>query len=46
MLRLGLFLGANLAILAVLSVSFRLLGIEGLLEANGVELDLTALLIF
>jgi|TARA_R110002110_G_scaffold270095_3_gene485793 heat shock protein HtpX len=46
MLRLGLFLGANLAILAVLSVSFRLLGIEGLLHANGVDLNLTALLIF
>ena len=46
MLRLVLYLGANLAILAVLSVSFRLLGIEGLLHANGVELNLSALLVF
>ncbi|HEY9040139.1 MAG TPA: protease HtpX [Roseovarius sp.] len=46
MLRHGLFLGANIAILAVLSVSFRLLGIEGLLQANGVDLNLSALLIF
>ena len=46
MLRLGLFLGANLAILAVLSVSLRLLGIEGLLHANGIDLNLSVLLIF
>lgn len=46
MLRLGLYLAANLAILAVLSVSFRLLGIDSLLQANGVDLDLTALLVF
>lgn len=46
MLRLFLFLGTNLAILAVLSLTFRLLGIERLLQANGVDLDLQALLIF
>lgn len=46
MLRLGLYLGANLAILLVLSAAFRLLGIEGMLQANGVDLNLTALLIF
>lgn len=46
MLRLALFLGTNLAILAVLSVTFRLLGFEGLLQANGVDLDLQALLVF
>lgn len=46
MLRLGLYLGANLAILVVLSVVFRLLGIDSLLQANGVDLNLTALLIF
>ncbi|MFW8637416.1 protease HtpX [Cribrihabitans pelagius] len=46
MLRLALFLGTNLAILVVLSLTFRLLGIDGLLQANGVDLDLQALLIF
>ncbi|RKF13543.1 protease HtpX [Roseovarius spongiae] len=46
MLRLGLYLGANLAILIVLSAAFRLLGIEGMLQASGVDLNLTALLIF
>ncbi|EIE52898.1 M48 family metallopeptidase [Salipiger aestuarii] len=46
MLRLGLYLGSNLAILVVLSGVFRLLGIDSLLQANGVDLNLTALLIF
>lgn len=46
MLRLALFFGTNLAVLVVLSLAFRVLGIEGLLAANGVDLDLTALLIF
>ncbi len=46
MLRLALFLGTNLAILAVLSMTFRLFGIDGLLAANGADLDLNALLIF
>lgn len=46
MLRLALFLGTNLAILVVLSVTFKLFGIEGLLQANGVDLNLNALLVF
>jgi heat shock protein HtpX len=46
MLRLALFLGTNLAILLVFSVTFRLFGIDGFLEANGVDLDLNALLVF
>ncbi|WP_370162489.1 protease HtpX [Limimaricola soesokkakensis] len=46
MLRLALCFGTNLAVLVVLSLAFRVLGIEGLLAANGVDLDLTALLIF
>ncbi len=46
MLRIALFLGTNIAILALVSLSFRLLGIGGLLQANGVDLDLNALLIF
>jgi heat shock protein HtpX len=46
MLRIGLYLAANFAILAVLSIAFRLFGIDSLLAANGVDLNLTALLIF
>jgi heat shock protein HtpX len=46
MMRIALFLGTNLAILALISVTFRLLGIEGLLMQNGVDLDLNALLIY
>jgi heat shock protein HtpX len=46
MLRILLFLGTNLAIIALISITFRLLGIEGLLQANQVDLDLTALLIY
>jgi heat shock protein HtpX len=45
-MRIMLFLGTNLAILALLSITFRLLGIEGLLQANGVDLNLNALLIY
>jgi len=44
MKRIALFLGTNLAILLVLSVTMRLLGVEPYLNANG--LDLTSLLIF
>ena len=46
MLRIALFLGTNLAIVMLISVTFRLLGIEGLLMANGVDLDLNALLVY
>lgn len=44
MLRIGLFLATNLAIIVVLSISMRLLGIGPYLEANG--LNYTSLLIF
>jgi heat shock protein HtpX len=44
MKRIVLFLGTNLAILVVLSVTMRLLGVELYLNAHG--LDLTSLLIF
>ncbi len=44
MKRILLFLGTNLAIVMVLSVSMRLLGVEPYLNANG--LNLTSLLIF
>jgi heat shock protein HtpX len=46
MLRIALFLGTNLAILVLISITFRLLGIEGLLQANNVDLDLNALLVY
>ncbi|MGD2084423.1 MAG: protease HtpX [Chromatiales bacterium] len=45
-MRILLFLGTNLAILALVSITFKLLGIEGFLQANGVDLNLQALLIF
>lgn len=44
--RVALFLATNLAVLLVLSISMRLLGIESLLQAQGTELNLNALLIF
>jgi heat shock protein HtpX len=46
MLRLLLFFGTNIAVMLLLSVVFRLLGIDGILQANGVHLDLGALLVF
>jgi heat shock protein HtpX len=45
MLRVGLFVLTNLAILVVVSVVFRLLGLESTLASNGVDLNLQALLI-
>jgi heat shock protein HtpX len=46
MLRIALFLGTNLAILMLISLTFRLLGIDGLLMQNGVDLDINALLVY
>ncbi|GAA0856223.1 protease HtpX [Aliiglaciecola litoralis] len=46
MLRILLFLGTNIAIIALLSITFSLLGIGGLLAENGVDLDLQALLVY
>ncbi len=46
MLRILLFLGTNIAVLAVVSVVFQALGLEGILAENGVDLNLTSLLIF
>ncbi len=45
MMRILLFLATNAAILVVISVVFNLLGISGTLDAQGVNLDLNALLI-
>jgi len=41
-----MFLATNVAILVVISVVFRLLGFENLLAANGVDLNLQALLVY
>lgn len=46
MLRIGLFLLTNFAILLLAGVVLNLLGFNGIMEANGVDLNLTALLIF
>ena len=45
-MRILLFLGTNLAVIMLLSIVFSLLGIDDLLAANNVDLDLQALLIY
>lgn len=44
-MRILLFLATNVAIMVVISVTFRLLGIQGTLASNGVDLDYNALLV-
>jgi heat shock protein HtpX len=46
MLRILLFLGTNIAIIALISIIFSLFGFEDLLAQNGVDLDLSALLVY
>jgi len=45
MLRIALFLATNVAIMVVLSIVFQLLGLEGILAENQVDLNLSALLV-
>jgi len=45
MMRILLFMATNVAILVVLSVVFRLLGLDGILAENGTDIDLQALLV-
>ena len=45
-MRILLFLGTNLAVLVLVSLIFNLLGFSGVLDANGVDLNLSALLVF
>ena len=45
-MRILLFLATNLAVLVLLSIIFNLLGLEGILTNNGVDLNLTSLLVF
>ena len=46
MKRIALFLMTNLAIIVVLSITLRILGVERILDEQGVGLDLNSLLIF
>jgi len=46
MKRIALFLATNLAIIVVLSIALRLLGVERILDEQGVGLDLQNLLVF
>jgi len=45
-MRILLFLATNLAVLLLVSVIFNLLGLQGILASNGVDLNLGSLLIF
>ena len=45
-MRILLFLGTNIAIIALISITFRLLGLDGILAQNGVDLDMQALLVY
>ena len=45
MLRIALFLATNVAIMVVISVVFSLLGLDGILAENQVDLNLNALLV-
>lgn len=46
MKRILLFVATNFAVLAVISVVFQLLGFQGLLAENNVDLNLTAVLVY
>lgn len=45
-MRIVLFLATNLAVLVLVGTVFNLLGFQGLLQENGVDLNLQALLVF
>jgi len=45
-MRILLFLATNLAIIVVASITLNLLGVDSILQQNGVDLDLQALLVF
>ena len=46
MMRIVLFLATNLAVLLLVSLVFNLLGLQGILAQNGVDLNLGSLLTF
>jgi len=45
MMRIALFLATNAAVLVLISIVFQVFGIEGILDSNGVDLNLNALLV-
>ena len=45
-MRILLFLATNYAVLVLVGIVFNLLGLPGILAANGVDLNLTSLRIF
>ena len=45
-MRILLFLATNIAVLLVISISFRLLGFEGILNESGTDVDMNTLLVF
>jgi heat shock protein HtpX len=45
MTRILLFIATNLAVMVLISITFQILGIEGLLAENGADLNLYALLV-
>ena len=45
-MRILLFMATNIAVLMLVSLVFSLLGLEDILSANGVDLNLTSLLVF
>ncbi len=45
-MRILLFLATNFAVLILVGIVFNLLGLQGVMAANGVDLNLTALLIY
>ena len=45
MTRIFLFIATNIAVIALISIVFQILGLEGILASNGVDLNLTALLV-
>ena len=46
MMRIGIFLATNMAILLVASITLNLLGFDSIMAANGIDLNLGALLVF
>lgn len=46
MKRIFLFLATNMAIILLLSIALRLLGFEGIMDQQGIDLELNSLLIF
>ena len=45
MMRILLFLATNAAVLDLISIVFQVMGLEGILAENGVDLKLQALLV-